>query len=119
MTITARIYGHDVYYNSQEECWRYQDNHQIVKGVRGCPQCGEPPTPEGHDACLGTIPGAIYACCGHGRQDGYVLWEQPTEGRVDHEYRIGKFGFTLTRFISLDEVSPLAQDIKPIEFKTE
>ncbi len=31
-----------------------------------CDHCGLPDTPEGHDACLGTIPGAMNACCGHG-----------------------------------------------------
>ena len=32
-----------------------------------CGECGEPNTPEGHDACLGTIPGPVMnACCGHG-----------------------------------------------------
>jgi hypothetical protein len=23
-------------------------------------------TPEGHDGCLGTLPGVMNACCGHG-----------------------------------------------------
>ncbi len=34
-----------------------------------CEQCGLPPTPEGHDGCLGTLPEStvMNACCGHGR----------------------------------------------------
>ena len=31
-----------------------------------CVKCGELPTPEGHDACLGELPGLMNACCGHG-----------------------------------------------------
>ncbi len=31
-----------------------------------CAACGQLPTPEGHDACLGTLPGVWNACCGHG-----------------------------------------------------
>lgn len=33
-----------------------------------CAKCGLPPTPEGHDGCLGTLPEHIVmnACCGHG-----------------------------------------------------
>jgi hypothetical protein len=42
---------------------------------RPCVQCGQPPTPEGYDACLGHIPGVHSACCGHGVEDGYILWQ--------------------------------------------
>lgn len=32
-----------------------------------CDHCWLGPTPEGHDGCLGTLPGPIMnACCGHG-----------------------------------------------------
>lgn len=31
-----------------------------------CGLCGKPRTPEGHDACIGTMPGVANACCGHG-----------------------------------------------------
>jgi hypothetical protein len=31
-----------------------------------CGHCGLHFTPEGHDGCLGTIPGVMNACCGHG-----------------------------------------------------
>lgn len=37
-----------------------------IVSARGCGHCGLHPTPEGHDGCLGTIPGAMNACCGHG-----------------------------------------------------
>lgn len=32
-----------------------------------CVKCGKGPTKEGHDGCLGTLPGPVMnACCGHG-----------------------------------------------------
>jgi len=32
-----------------------------------CKKCKKGPTKEGHDGCLGTLPGLIMnACCGHG-----------------------------------------------------
>lgn len=31
-----------------------------------CGHCGLARTPEGHDGCLGTLPGVMNACCGHG-----------------------------------------------------
>jgi len=32
-----------------------------------CKKCKKGPTEEGHDGCLGTLPGLIMnACCGHG-----------------------------------------------------
>lgn len=40
---------------------------------RPCGHCGKHNTPEGHDACLGTLPGVMNACCGHGgSNDPYV-----------------------------------------------
>jgi hypothetical protein len=43
--------------------------------VDPCPHCGLSRTAEGHDGCLGTLPGVKAACCGHGVEDGYVLFE--------------------------------------------
>jgi len=35
-----------------------------------CGKCKKGPTPEGHDGCLGTLPGLIMnSCCGHGNDD--------------------------------------------------
>ena len=35
-------------------------------GAKNCGHCGKDRTPEGHDGCLGTLPGVMNACCGHG-----------------------------------------------------
>lgn len=55
--------------------WVYSDTGQPVPDNpnRACGLCGQPPTPEGHDGCLGTLPGVRNACCGHGSsREAYV-----------------------------------------------
>lgn len=41
-----------------------------------CVKCNKGPTVEGHDGCLGTLPGPIMnACCGHGNDSqAYVQY---------------------------------------------
>jgi hypothetical protein len=39
-----------------------------------CPVCKLERTPEGHDPCLGTLPGVKFACCGHGYKRGYIYF---------------------------------------------
>lgn len=39
-----------------------------------CNRCGRKRTKEGHDPCLGTLPGVANACCGHGAE-GYINFE--------------------------------------------
>ena len=54
--------------------WRYEDGVPLDDDPdRPCPRCGRPPTPEGHDACLGTIPGCVSACCGHGVSEAILM----------------------------------------------
>lgn len=50
----------------------YLDNGKPYDQMRPCAFCGQPPTKDGHDACLGGLPGVKNACCGHGRHRGYV-----------------------------------------------
>ncbi len=40
-----------------------------------CKRCGKRPNKKGHDYCLRNLPGVRFACCGHGEQDGYILFE--------------------------------------------
>lgn len=92
--------GHLIYlYNSTEDLqnhrydateenpWRYADNDEIYisdgKHERPCKRCGKMCTEEGHDACLGTIPGVYSACCGHGVGDPFVM----TDGGIISEIR--------------------------------
>jgi len=64
------IYGYSrgwmIIWDAKKKEWFYKDNDNPIDDKRVCKRCGEPPTKEGHDACLGTIPGVVGACCGHG-----------------------------------------------------
>lgn len=62
--------------NSALDIWLYSDTQESVKDnhlTKACGCCGAQRTPEGHDMCLGTLPGLMNACCGHGvASDCYV-----------------------------------------------
>ena len=63
--------GHPIEYVSDQ--WRYMDNHQRVDVVRPCTRCGRLPTEQGHDACLGHLGSVSSACCGHGREEAFII----------------------------------------------
>ncbi len=70
-----RLRGH-VIVEVDDECWMYEDG-VLVKDDEGrnCGRCNRPRTAQGHDGCLGELPGLINACCGHGlTQDAYVQY---------------------------------------------
>lgn len=75
MTDTLR--GHKIEHNGKE--WVFSDNKESTVKThrdRPCGYCNKHDTAEGHDACLGTLPGVINACCGHGNHDyGYIQFE--------------------------------------------
>lgn len=59
--------GHPIHY--KDEAWRYTDNGALTETTwrsRPCGSCGGPETEDGHDHCLGELPGVVNACCGHG-----------------------------------------------------
>ncbi len=74
MSVHAYFRGHAAHCHRGQ--WYYDDNGQPVNDDRPCPRCGKSPTPEGYDACRGYIPGAYSACCGHGKERGYVVEEE-------------------------------------------
>ena len=51
----------------------YTDTGEDICTPRPCPKCGNLPTPEGHDPCLGHLPGVRAACCGHGVEPPYIF----------------------------------------------
>ena len=42
---------------------------------RPCPLCNKLRRADGCDPCLGRLPGVTYACCGHGKREGYIIFE--------------------------------------------
>jgi len=71
MTVRAFQSGHPLVY--QGGAWRYGDTGELATVVRPCVRCGEMPTPEGHDACLGHLKGVTSACCGHGVEEPFEV----------------------------------------------
>lgn len=58
------------------DAWVYADTEARVDACphRDCGHCGGAVTGAGHDFCLGTLPGVVNACCGHGHvDDTYVV----------------------------------------------
>ena len=39
-----------------------------------CPHCHEPRPASGHDPCIAGLSGVRFACCGHGRERGYIFF---------------------------------------------
>lgn len=60
--------------NDGIEQWVYEDTKTPVEGnPRSCGHCGRDDTIDGHDGCLGILPGVKNACCGHGTQkESYI-----------------------------------------------
>ena len=51
-----------------------------------CTECGNKPTIEGHDSCIGTLSNIMNACCGHGgRNVPYVqFWSFEDAMKMDY-----------------------------------
>lgn len=73
MAVISYIRGHLVQHLKGK--WVYSDNGESMATIRPCGKCGEMPTPEGYDACLGYIEGAKSACCGHGVNAPMIMWK--------------------------------------------
>lgn len=70
----SKLRGHTI--ELRDGVWVFCDTGEPTVGAwqaRPCGHCGQHNTAEGHDACLGTLPGVMNACCGHGDVgDAYV-----------------------------------------------
>lgn len=64
MASTSHVRGHPVRWTGEE--WVYIDTGEPIDETRPCVRCGDPPSPEGHDACLRMQPDKTSVCCGHG-----------------------------------------------------
>jgi hypothetical protein len=60
--------GHPIHHDGEQ--WRYTNTGAPTATAeeRPCGHCGGLRTAEGHDACLGTLPDVLNACCGHGQE---------------------------------------------------
>ena len=74
MAVHAFKRGHKIIYLTCKG-WIYADTGKSIETERPCKKCGKMPTKEGYDACLGFIPNVKSACCGHGVEEGYIIWK--------------------------------------------
>ena len=44
-------------------------------GYRPCAKCGKYPNENGDDACISNLGKVMNACCGHGKNEGYIQFE--------------------------------------------
>jgi hypothetical protein len=70
--ISSQKRGHTIVYENNN--WLYADDKSPITAERPCKRCGKMPTEEGYDACLGYIPGAQHACCGHGIHEKMIQY---------------------------------------------
>ena len=74
--VTGQEKGYQITYSEEDKQWIYVDTKEPIEtNPRPCKRCGNLPTPEGHDHCLGKLPGVKNACCGHGYEEGYISFE--------------------------------------------
>ncbi len=67
--------GHPIYQDGDR--FRYRDNDELTTTYqsRDCGLCRLPNRADGHDACIGELPGVMNACCGHGSpQEAYIQY---------------------------------------------
>lgn len=77
----GRAFGHDIV-TDKDGVTRYCDDLSLLdaSNLRVCTKCGGDPNDfGGHDPCIANLPGVRNACCGHGRDDPYIEFE---DGRV-------------------------------------
>ena len=68
MSGTSYLRGHPIFFKDSE--WFYAgSNTPTIGNERDCGHCGSENSEEGHDGCLGKLPGVMNACCGHGVTD--------------------------------------------------
>ena len=75
MTARAFSRGWPVEWVEAGQRWIWSDTGQPLDIRRVCRQCGQPPTADGYDACLGYLEGVTAACCGHGVTEPVVVEE--------------------------------------------
>lgn len=71
--VSSKYKGHEII--EKEGVWIFKDSGKLVSENVWCKckHCGKDPTKEDHDGCLGTLPGLMNACCGHGEEnEAYV-----------------------------------------------
>ena len=67
--------GYNRIINNEGERVFEDNNISVGIGYRPCAKCHEYPNLEGDDACLGRLGEVMNACCGHGKNEGYIQFD--------------------------------------------
>lgn len=80
MCVMSNHRGHNIYFEESDNCWRYVDNNEelSIDNERECISCGHKPTELGHDYCISNLGHVVNACCGHGKEKGYIQFNDGT-----------------------------------------
>ena len=81
--------GHTTTKTSDGDRFYTDINISVDEGYRPCSKCNEYPTSEGHDACLGTLGNVMNACCGHGKNKGYIQFDNGI--RISGYFEVERF----------------------------
>lgn len=72
---SAYINGNHIY-EDDSFIKRYDDGSLFDrKDARPCPKCGQKQTGEMHDYCIKNLGNVVNACCGHGVEKGYIMFD--------------------------------------------
>ena len=82
---TAYTRGHLIVWMPNERKWIYADTGESIEKERPCIRCNRLPTKEGYDACLGYIEGVSSACCGHGKEEEFIMRQVDKERQLEGE----------------------------------
>ncbi len=91
IVITSYEHGHQTEYNVINKKWVYSDTKEVISHKRPCMKCGCKSTKEGYDSCLGFIPNASSACCGHGVENPYVVLNNGEHFRFENIEELKKY----------------------------
>lgn len=54
----------------------FKDNgNSVSMGFRPCAKCNCFPNEDGDDACIASLGSVVNACCGHGKSEGYIQFD--------------------------------------------
>ena len=85
LMVTSHTRGHLIVWIPNKSHWVYADTRESTEKERPCIRCNRPPTKEGHDACLGYIEGVSSACCGHGKEEEFIMRQVDKERQLEGE----------------------------------
>jgi hypothetical protein len=72
----SKFGGDPIYFDTGMPVPKFYDGE---RSPYPCPKCNQFQTSDGHDPCISNLPGIEHACCGHGVEQGYLVF---SDGRI-------------------------------------